>query len=276
MLGILLLVAAALKLYGLNFAPFAQYGRLSNAAIGLAAVEWEIVLGLWLLSGRAALGAWGAALLTFLTFAGVSAFLDIIGQASCGCFGSVKASPWVAFGIDVAALGLLAIARPDFRTMSQFPRWQWVREFGIVAGAVAFCAGIMGLTSLAYGSPDAALARLRGERLSVRPGIVDIRSGEAGQIMEAAVEIVNRTDRPVKIFGGTSDCSCVTTKDLPLTLAPGEALQISVQVRLPASPGIFNRKAFLWTDCEGARMVLFGLTGRIDATAQESVGVSVE
>ncbi len=276
LLGILLLVAAALKLYGLNVAPFAQYGRLSNADIGLAAVEWEIVLGVWLLSGRAAIGAWVAALLTFLAFAGVSAYLGLIGQASCGCFGSVEASPWVAFGVDVAALALLAIARPDFRSLSQLPRVQWgkalVREFGMVA--VAFCGGIIGLASVAYGSPEAALAHLRGERLSVRPGIVDVGSGHEGQLLEAAVEIVNRTDRPVRIYGGTSDCSCIATADLPLTLAPGEARQVSVKVRLPASQGIFNRKAFLWTDCDDARTVLFGLTGRIEGS--ESAGVFVE
>ena len=56
LLGTTLLCAAALKLYGWNVAPFAQYGRLLNTSVQFAAVEWEIVLGLWLLSGYRPLG----------------------------------------------------------------------------------------------------------------------------------------------------------------------------------------------------------------------------
>ena len=279
MIGVFLLAAAALELFGLNVAPFAQYGRLMNTSVQFAAVEWEIVLGLWLLSGRRPLGAWVAAVLTFSAFAVVSASLGLIGQASCGCFGAVEASPWVAFGIDGAALVLLGTSRPDFRGAYQSARGRWgrmvVREFGTVAVAVASCAGIIGCTSLAFGSPEAALARLRGESVSVRPSIADGGSGEAGQTMEATVEIVKWTSCPVTIYGGTSDCSCVATKDLPLTLRPGEKRRVTVEVRLPESPGLFNRKAFLMTDCDDARMILFGLTGRI-TPAQETTEVAAE
>ena len=103
---------------------------------------------------------------------------------------------------------------------------------------------------------------------------MDVGRGEPGQPLEATVEVINRTDRPVRIIGGTSDCSCVTTAELPLVLAPGEARQISVQVQLPGEPGFLNRKAFFWTDCDRARVLSFGLTGRIDPPARESVGVT--
>ena len=103
-----------MKLYGLNVTPFAQYGRLMSPTVQFAAVEWEIILGVWLLSGHNPVGAWFAALFTFLTFAGVSLHLGMIGQASCGCFGTLKASPWHAFTVDVMALVLLGIVRPDF------------------------------------------------------------------------------------------------------------------------------------------------------------------
>ena len=60
-LGVLLLAAAGLKLYGLNVSPFAQYGWFTAPAVQVAAVLWEIVLGLWLLSGTYRIGAWLAA-----------------------------------------------------------------------------------------------------------------------------------------------------------------------------------------------------------------------
>lgn len=118
-LGLLLLGAASLKLYGLRVAPFAQSGWLLNPTVQFAVLEWEILLGLWLLSGRASPGAWSAVLFTFLVFAGVSFHLGVVGQSSCGCFGSIRSSPWHAFAVDVAALVLLAVARPDFREMLQ-------------------------------------------------------------------------------------------------------------------------------------------------------------
>lgn len=275
-LGLLLLTAAGLKLYGLNVTPFAQYGRLMSASVQFAAVEWEIVLGLWLLSGRNPVGAWLAALLTFLVFAVTSFYLGVIGQASCGCFGSVKASPWHAFAVDIIALVLLSLSRPAFRTLVSRELW-WtaaLRGFGVAAGALAAYVGIIGLASLAFGSPDAALARLRGERLSIRPQVVDVGTGQPGQSLTAAIEVVNRTDEPLTILGGTSDCSCVTTVDLPVTLAPGEAHQVSVQVRLPGNSGFFNRKAFFWTDCGQARRVLFSLAGRVEPPAREQAGLA--
>ena len=227
---------------------------------------------MWLLSGRRPLGAWLAAVLTFAAFAVVSGYLGIIGQASCGCFGAIQASPWVAFSVDVVALVLLGIARPDFKALSAQNRGAWRRailaDVGLVAVGLAFCAGLIGLASAAYGSPDAALARLRGESVSVLPGIADVGHGDPGETLETMIEVVNRTDKPVRITGGTSDCSCIATQDLPLTLAPGEARQLAVKVRLPGTAGFFNRKAWLWTDCKEAPTVLFGLSGKIDASAE--------
>jgi hypothetical protein len=99
---------------------------------------------------------------------------------------------------------------------------------------------------------------------------LDIGVGQPGASLEAQVELVNRAGRPIRVVGGTSDCSCITTADLPLTLAPGEARCVSVRVRLPGGPGAFDRKAFFWTDHERARTVLFSLTGQVDASAAES------
>jgi hypothetical protein len=109
----------------MNVAPFAQYGRFLSPTVQFLAVEWEIVLGIWLLVGRKPFRAWLAASLTFLLFAGVSLHLGLIGQTSCGCFGSVKASPWHAFAVDVSALIVLGIARPDVCALRGLSRAQW-------------------------------------------------------------------------------------------------------------------------------------------------------
>src|SRR5262249_2437006 len=75
MLGILFLFTAVLKLAGRHVSPMPQIGWFGAPMVQLAAAEWEIVLAVWLLSGRYQIGAWLAALGTFLAFASVSGYL---------------------------------------------------------------------------------------------------------------------------------------------------------------------------------------------------------
>lgn len=110
--GGLLVTAAGLKLAGLAGSAVPAAGWYAQPWVQAAAAGWELVLGAWLLGGFAPRVAWAAAVLTFLGFAAVSASLGLTGVARCGCLGAVKSSPWVAFGIDVAALALLAAGRP--------------------------------------------------------------------------------------------------------------------------------------------------------------------
>jgi hypothetical protein len=83
----------------------------------------------------------------------------------------------------------------------------------------------------------------------VKPEYVDFGTGKPGESLEAVVEVHNWSDRPVRIYGGTSDCSCVATKGLPVTIPPGESRQIPVILRVPRSaPCSFTRYAELFTD----------------------------
>src|SRR5437764_8430171 len=103
-LGVLLLITAGLKLAGQDVSAVPQVGWYATPTVQMAAAEWEIVLGVWLLSGRYRIGAWLVSAATFLTFAGISCYLGMIGVASCGCFGAIKASPWYVLGVDLVAL----------------------------------------------------------------------------------------------------------------------------------------------------------------------------
>ena len=91
-LGLVLVVAAGLKLYGLNVSPLPGIGWLSVPGVQMAVVAAELLVGFWLLSGTAKPYAWLAALGLFSAFAIVSGYLGFIGQASCGCFGTIEAS----------------------------------------------------------------------------------------------------------------------------------------------------------------------------------------
>jgi hypothetical protein len=83
-----------------------------------------------------------------------------------------------------------------------------------------------------------------------------------GDSREVEVSVANYTDRQIRIIGGTSDCSCVATMDLPVVIPPGEARPVTVAIRLGTNPGIFTRTARFVTDDHQSPAIYFRLTGR--------------
>lgn len=207
-LAALLLTAAVLKLNGLAVDPVGRMGLFTMPAFQIAVVEFELFLAAWLLWGKRPLDSWATALGVFAIFTAVSAYEGWIGRASCGCFGQLSVSPWYAFGIDLTVLVALILGRPDLTAVSHQP---WLLLMSILpalyglGGAIVILASLAGLANWVYGSPDAALAHLRGERISLYPRTVDVGTGAPGEVREAAFEVVNRTDHPIRLIGGTKD-----------------------------------------------------------------------
>ena len=243
--GLLLLAAAGLKLYGLNYSPFAQYGRLLTPTVQSFAVVWEVLLGCWLMSGSSRFLSWLSAMVTFTSFAIISGYLGVIGQASCGCLGVIEASPWAAFAVDVSALVLLIVGRPPWTGWTSCQAGlKWA------GGFAAILVVIVGIGISVFGSTEAAIARLRGESLGVTPGVLDFGAGKPGDKLTRVVTVHNYTNRPVKLIGGTSDCSCLAAKDMPITVKPGGQQEIRISFVMPhANPGRMSRWVELYTDC---------------------------
>lgn len=264
LLGFLLLVAAGLKAFGFGADPIARTGVFSVPAFQFVVMAFELLLGVWLLSGKQQLGAWVAVLMTFIGFAAISFYQGCIGQASCGCLGNrVAVSPWIMFGIDLAAIVALFAARPDLN-----PLWEQrapiARAAAHILGGYCLLLGFLAaFAQFRYGSIDAALADLRSERVSVNPPLIDIGNVVPGETRDAVVELTNRTDGPIRLIGGTADCSCTVIGDLPVIIPPTEARSIRISVHIPDKMGQFNRKAELMIDDRGFNRVGFRLTGRI-------------
>jgi uncharacterized membrane protein YphA (DoxX/SURF4 family) len=265
LLGMLLLAAACLKLYGMSFSPVPSVGWMSLPSIQLVVVLAEILLGSCLLFGLAKPFTWLVSLITFSTFAVVSGYFGYIGQASCGCFGVIKASPWVVFTIDIlAVLALLAIKPGQSAWEEARTRHVFIRCSLILGGSVFLLSSVALGSSLKYGSVSAAIAKLRGEALGA-PHYVDFGSVKAGEPAHKQIEITNYTNKPIRLIGGTSDCSCVTTTSVPLTIPAGETATINIVLFVRSdSNGTFNRTAELWTDCDEHRTVQLHLGCQID------------
>jgi len=240
-------------------------GWLSTPWVQAFAIWWEVCLGCWLLSSAHPWASWFAAVATFSAFAAVSAYLAWIGHVTCGCLGIVKASPRQALIIDCVVLMSLLLARPRLRVASTaIGKYATIRVAVFLSGAALLFLGFTGLGTLIYGSPRAALARMRGEVLAVTPRYVDFGATSQGMHLRQWVEVHNWADRSIRLVGGTSDCSCVTTAGLPITILPGEARAIPIELKVPPSaPGSFTRVAELWTDVDTQRVIQLYIGCRI-------------
>jgi hypothetical protein len=267
-LGLLLLVAAGLKTHGLLRNPFGDGSFLTSAHVQVATIEIEVLLGLWLLTGRSHRWAWAAALVLFGVLAGVSLSLALAGQPACSCFGQLPVSPWVSFGIDVIAVAALLLWRPPRGQNIENPVWaqEW-SKIGI--GVCLLLVLVGGVLLFGFANPAEALAWIRNEAITVDPPIRQVGKGKPGEEQTFDVTLTNRTKRPIRLVGGTTTCACVATSDLPLTIEPGGTQTIEVAVRFVGSPGRFQRLFVLLTDNAKEPEVFARFSGEVIAPVEE-------
>lgn len=178
------------------FHLLSQDSFLASPRLVIAAIEAEALLGLWLLSGWSARGARVTALWFFTLLASMSLYLILDGQRSCGCFGQVTVSPWIAFVLDLAAVAALGMGQPK-RAAEEQPRL-WLRELlktGAGAGALLVLMGSLFL--LAFGNPSNALAWLRSEAITVEPSVTQVGEGIAGEQRTFSIQLHNHSDHPI-------------------------------------------------------------------------------
>ncbi|MSQ95252.1 MAG: DUF1573 domain-containing protein [Gemmataceae bacterium] len=122
---------------------------------------------------------------------------------------------------------------------------------------------ILGLAYARFGSVAAGIAYFRNEPISVQPRLADVGEGNSGETRMVTVDVANWTDQPIRVIGGTSDCSCTVLGDLPVLVPPHQSRTVAVAMTLSGRPGIFTRKAGFLVERDGLQAVTFGLTGRI-------------
>ena len=265
-LGALLLTAGALKTYGLSVSPLPSVGGLSVPAVQYSVVTWEFVLGSLLVLGAFRPLPWILAIGTFFAFAVVSGYLGLIGQASCGCFGAIKASPWAAFAVDLVAVAALVIARPNrIEWHNLYVKTIFIAVTKYAIGSAMFIAiTILGMYHF-FGSIDKAISRLRGIPIS-SPAYVDFGTAIPGERVERTISISNYTNRIVRLTGGTTDCSCITTTSMPVSIPPNENQNLTIFFLVPKSNvGEFTRSVEIWTDLEELRTIQFRVGCRVAA-----------
>ena len=222
----------------------------------VAAVQFELLLAVWLVFGRRQPAAWLTAVVTFLAFAGLNLRAGLLGQASCGCFGSIELRPWSALGVDVAVLVILLVGRPHGIRSAVPVSALFLGGYGLA---------VLAWTVVAWsvsGSTAAAMASLRGQPLAATSRAVDFGAAAAGTEAVGRVTLRNLTGQPIRVIGGTSDCSCTAIHDLPLLVPANDTQSLAVYFRLPNELGAVSRLIWLYTDDPAAPLVELILTAR--------------
>lgn len=264
--GAFFLLVGGLKLLGWSVDPYARIGPFTSPTLQLVVVLFELLLGTWLLLGRWHAGAWLVTIGAFCLFAGFSVYSGWIGEASCGCFGTVKVSPWWTFGFDVAAISLMVWKRPEntLRSILKDPAGTRAMR-NALSGALGVSVLLSISLALAYGifgSPAAALAYMRGEKATLSPLHLDIGAEKQGTFKPTTITITNWTEKPMRVVGGSRDCTISAASKLPLIIPPRQSIQVPILVHFPKAHGYFTRTGMLLLEEDGLRQAFFQFAGR--------------
>lgn len=122
-----------------------------------------------------------------------------------------------------------------------------------------------------FPSLEASIAWIRGESVSLSPARLDLGSANLGEVKTSEITVINWTERPIRLIGGTTDCSCALISKLPVTIPPLGRSKVSVSIRFSATgSGAFSRKVLLLTDCEDLQVIRCDITGIItNATGED-------
>lgn len=174
-LGLLLIVATGLKAHQLATEPILGRGIFNSRWFLLGVVEWELLFGLWLLAGLWPRTTWVIALCCFGVFTAISLYKAISGEATCGCFGRLRVSPWFTLLLDISAI-LALLAFPPHATEPR--RWASRRRMLARCGITATLWLLAGVpAAIAMGNPR--IATLDGGMSLPRDGRVVVLQPEA-------------------------------------------------------------------------------------------------
>jgi len=245
-LGLILLTAAGLKVYAVTAGTVDPGLPFASSTVQVTAAEVEALLGAWLLLGASPRLARLAAVAAFGLLAGASLYLIIDRRTSCGCFGNLAVSPWASFALDLAAVICLARWHPESHGAVR-ARALGLAVSVVVGAAVLLLGGFVLLTRFDR-SPWAAVAAVRGEPLVIEPSLSEVGDLPLGGSRDFRINVRNHGTRTVRIIGGSSDCSCIATEDLPIELPPRSARALTIRLKSRGTAGSFRRSFILRTD----------------------------
>lgn len=261
-LGLLLLLAALLKGHQLATEPFARTGLPGPRWLGVALVEFEFLLGVWLLSGFAAKAASALATLGFCAFVCVSLFKAIAGEESCGCFGKVAMSPWVSVAISVSAVVSLLLVPGPTRSRAFNGR-----SMGLMAAPIALAAwGGFKMTEISWVNPQNVRGLICAESLHDFGTIIPSQNLRS----EHVFVLRNTSDHPIRILETSSTCGCTTATPATQLIEPGQHTEVRVALDLRDRIGQRMEEVHLRTDDRDTKHIRLSIRANVRPVVRAS------
>ncbi len=233
-------------------------GEAYPPALQFLAMQIELVLGVWLILGWFRVSAWLLACLQLATLSALSITAVIRGQSDCGCFGSFQVHPGWTAALNLVALGLLVLFRPAVK---------WIENWGTLAAVGALASVAVASAVIANGSlGDKLLAKWQGRTVALRSSVLDAGEEPVGTVKRLTVTVTNASSKDVRIIGGSANCSCTTTQNLPVTVSADGTAEVEIELKFRGTPGQFDHKFEFFTDDKTQPKLHGVIVGRVADT----------
>lgn len=155
--GLVLLAGAGMKGYDWYVNPVPRPGFFGSREFQIGLIDFEVVLGLWMLLGVYRVASRRCAIATLVLYSGYSGLLAVRGDTSCGCFGSLSINPWHTMIFDLCLLTAL-LRRPQRVASNDRPADISFAGGAIVAVALAVAIVLLGRKPTPIGSEGQVVA----------------------------------------------------------------------------------------------------------------------
>lgn len=224
-IGLLLLFTASLKTDA-AFADMLVERSFFTSRKGLLIIaEFELFLGAWLISGLRPAVARRCALVTFTCFLGFSLASSLAGERSCSCFGNLAVSPWFASTIDLVAVGILLMCKPQTNT-SFVVTTPMRKSFLILIFIVP-----LAVPPILASCIDTHSALLVPSEQSLDLGIVSM-----GGRRSATLCLTNKEVNAVEVKTVLSSCPCLKLRCPSQVVRPSETIRTLITLDLEEEP----------------------------------------
>ena len=80
-----------------------------------------------------------------------------------------------------------------------------------------------------------------------------------------SVTVENLTETDIRLIGGTANCPCIATSDLPLTIPAGDKVTVNVRIKFTGESGRFKHTYIWYTDAPSQTQLSGSVTGQVAA-----------
>ncbi len=242
----ILFTAAVLKTHQLATEPVLGIGLLESRWFLTGVVQFEILLGFWLISGVAIRWAWWTAVATFLLFAFVAIAKPLAGDATRDGLARVLTGSWAVLSVDLLVLLGLCCFRPRFRFVSsdvsgEDPRrlslpTHWVVSSGQVATRHAWIVGAWLTTAVFLGAISEATKANNPSGdwpiASERHRKFDLLLCGGDGTAHVTFPLRNTSTRTWHVLDVLRSCGCTRTQLGRREFAPGECSHLTVSIEV--------------------------------------------